>query len=305
MEQKRILWITAAVGVFLLVVIGAALILYSPSQQYSQSKASQPVITSIQGQGNTWVSQGTQDAIVNTSDLATSANLAAQQSPAVAQIPAQIPVTAQNTTSVANNPTSDVGVVKEVSTDINGKDVTVISGTTHVYTTGTTTTIDLNSLKSGGTAQITTVPANTSVAPVAQANVVEQTASKAVVEKPSTTVAKVEPEKKATTTTTTAASKATTSTASKTVSTKQYWVQAASFTSKKNAEEARAALTAAEITGEIFTYQDAKGALYYRVRVGPYTTTSEAEYWKARIVKLDMFSASQCYVTNTTIASVK
>ena len=31
MEQKKTLWIVAAAGIFLLVVVGAALILYSPS----------------------------------------------------------------------------------------------------------------------------------------------------------------------------------------------------------------------------------------------------------------------------------
>ena len=35
MEQKRILWIVAAVGIFLLVVVGAALILYAPQKQNS------------------------------------------------------------------------------------------------------------------------------------------------------------------------------------------------------------------------------------------------------------------------------
>ena len=48
MEQKRILWIIAAVGVFFLVVIGAALILYSPTQ------ATDPAIASLQIQNDTW-----------------------------------------------------------------------------------------------------------------------------------------------------------------------------------------------------------------------------------------------------------
>jgi hypothetical protein len=39
MEQKRTLWIIAAVGVFLLVVLGAALILYSPAAHSTQTVA--------------------------------------------------------------------------------------------------------------------------------------------------------------------------------------------------------------------------------------------------------------------------
>ena len=83
----------------------------------------------------------------------------------------------------------------------------------------------------------------------------------------------------ATSSTTTSTAKTTTS-AVKTAPTKlpdQFWVQVASFTGKKNAEEAREALAAAKISSEIFTYKDAKGTVFYRLRVGPYTTKSEAE----------------------------
>ena len=40
MEQKRLLWIIAATGVFLLVVLGAALIIYAPSARTPQTFAS-------------------------------------------------------------------------------------------------------------------------------------------------------------------------------------------------------------------------------------------------------------------------
>lgn len=296
MDQKRILWITAAVGVFLLVVIGAALILYSPAQQKSASMAAEPAIASIQAQGDTWVRSSSNVTSSNTAPVvpvAGSVSDTASPNSATASVPV-----ASNTTVAAA--TVAVPTAQNTVTDINGKDVTVISGTTHVYSSGTTTTIDLNALKNGGTAQIISTPAPTVQNATSS---VAQVASTVTTTDPVATVAK--PVTKATTTTTKVASTKTTDSAKTSSAAKQYWVQAASFTSKKNAEEARTALTAAEISGEIFTYQDAKGALYYRVRVGPYTTSSEAEYWKARIVKLDMFINSQCYVTNTTIASIK
>ena len=54
MEQKRTLWIMAAVGVFLLVVLGAALILYSPTARSSQTIAT--VSPSNKQTSNGWVS---------------------------------------------------------------------------------------------------------------------------------------------------------------------------------------------------------------------------------------------------------
>ena len=55
MEQRRILWIVAAVGLFLLVVVGFALILYSPN------KNQDPIITQNQSTNDIWAS--TQNAI--------------------------------------------------------------------------------------------------------------------------------------------------------------------------------------------------------------------------------------------------
>lgn len=51
------------------------------------------------------------------------------------------------------------------------------------------------------------------------------------------------------------------------------------------------------IPSEVFTYKDSKNTLYYRVRVGPYTTKSEAEYWKNRICQIADFKNSQSYIT--------
>jgi hypothetical protein len=49
MEQKKTLWIIAAVSVFLLVVMGAAMILYNPSAGASRKVASiKPVEKSVQ-----------------------------------------------------------------------------------------------------------------------------------------------------------------------------------------------------------------------------------------------------------------
>jgi cell division protein FtsN len=54
-----------------------------------------------------------------------------------------------------------------------------------------------------------------------------------------------------------------------------------SYTSKKSADSARAALESSRIPGEVFTYtanaNTPSEKIYYRVRVGPYATKIEAE----------------------------
>ena len=54
MEQKRTLWIVAAVGVFLLVVLGAALILYTP--QSKQATIANSRVTNSSTASNGWIS---------------------------------------------------------------------------------------------------------------------------------------------------------------------------------------------------------------------------------------------------------
>jgi len=81
----------------------------------------------------------------------------------------------------------------------------------------------------------------------------------------------------------------------------QFWVQVASFTGKKNAEDARTALAEQKINGEVFTYQDSKGTIYYRLRVGPYKTKSEAEYWHKIIKEIEQFDGTDSYVVNSTV----
>lgn len=77
----------------------------------------------------------------------------------------------------------------------------------------------------------------------------------------------------------------------------KYWVQAASYTSKKTADGARATLEESRIPAEVFTFKDSKNQLFYRLRVGPYTTKSEAEYWKNRVAQIDQFKNVKSYIT--------
>lgn len=310
MEQKRILWIVASVGLFLLVVVGFALILYSPTQRQD------PVITNNQSTNDIWAStqnvtpinpnyqasmlQGTPlentvnlDGTQVQQGLNPTQSVMGQQTPQFQGMPNQ-PYSVPNGNNVL--PSDSMTLVGQQQV----KDVTVISENTKVITSGGTT-IDLTGL---------TVNSATQPVVTQNTNTATQSTKEVVSNSSKTTTAKVEPAK-ATSTNKTSASKTSTAKASSTTKTAsaktttpapithKFWIQAGSYSSKKNAEEARAALSAEKIASEIFTYTDSNGTLFYRVRVGPYTTKSEAEYWQSRIALIDKFSSSKTYITDS------
>jgi cell division protein FtsN len=305
MEQKRILWIVAAVGLFLLVVVGFALILYSPSQTQD------PIITSNQSTNDIWASpnnaipidpnyqvtslQGTPLENVVNGNIPSTNN--PQQFSPVTTIPSQ-QVTGQVNTPVpqGNNvlPSDSMNLVGQQKV----QDVTVISENTKVITNGNTT-IDLTGLTVNSASQPVVTQNTTTNSQTA--NVVASTSTKASSSTSAKASTKAATTSKASTTKTTAKA----SSSAKTVSAKteapapKYWIQAGSYSSKKNAEEARNALSAEKIASEIFTYTDANGTLFYRVRIGPYTTKSEAEYWQSRVALIEKFSGAKTYITDS------
>ena len=270
MEQKKTLWIIAAVGVFLLVVLGVPAILHYPSRNPVPAYASiSPVEKKSASNGWTKTS----------SDISAPVALADQEVPA-AKVN-DLVVLADNATVYAQNTTS------------NGA-----------------TTIDLNALKNELVTepQSPAQPQNINITVNIPENTVTETP--AVVEKSaavaSTTVktvqkAETKPKAKATKTAPVATKPAAQPAKTEPKKT-QYWVQVAAYSNKKGAEGARSILDENKIPSDIFTYRDNKDKLYYRVRVGPYTTKSEAEYWRTRIIKIsEIDNANDSYITSTTI----
>ena len=330
MEQKKTLWIVAAAGIFLLVVVGAALILYSPSLH--QSSGMQAGFDPSTG----WISS-TKDNVTPVSDQMLSFNsetAATNDQNELSSLPAS-PFT--NTDFSSTSETS--GIAQNNDSTVRADKLTVISDNTTVYSSGTTT-IDLNSLKSSSSAtgmiaknemtanQInsnrSSQPTNTyeETAPVAEsyytpapvtnpepvakarATPKAQPAAKAVAKATSAAPAKTEAKKvtSAKTASAPAASKATTAkkvAASAKKTPDSFWVQAAAYTSKRNADEARNTLESNKIPSEVFTFTDSNGKTFYRVRVGPYVTKSEAEYWQTRIGMIDKFASSKSVIVNT------
>lgn len=308
MEQKRTLWIMAAVGVFLLVVLGAALILYSPTARSSQTIAT--VSPSNKQTSNGWVSLAPaenettipQTKMPATEVLSEQTNEVPQQNvinseEKITRV-AELTVYADKATIISNNPNEMNNVVAAVPSSVPEQET---AEQTHHTVINNTTTIDINPVISEKPVvtpknELTKNTIETTSRKVAEKPVVKQVAKKEV-SKPVSKQKKVTSTKA--TTSTTATAKVTKTPAKPKVV--QYWVQVTSLKSKKSAENAREVLDENKITADIFTYKDKKDQLFYRVRVGPYTTKSEAEYWQSKIAKIDTFASSSSYITSTTL----
>ena len=292
MEQRKTLWIIAAVSVFLLVVLGVALIFSQSSSRTIQTTSIIPVEKNNYSDG--W------------------------SSPANTQ----------------QNPVKTEETIENSSDSVQVKDMFVVSENTTIFDLNQDgTTIDLNTLKSQYVSENATVPVTTTTVenkdvvvkneateyyvgttePKKESAAVAEKTEKATSVKQTETKDSTPAKTTTTKTTTTAKTSSTTTktTSSTTASTKpaastttekpvtRYWVQVASYTNKKTAENSRAILSDSKINSDIYTYQDENGKLYYRVRVGPYTTKSEAEYWMAKIAQISDFSKAGSYVTVT------
>jgi DedD protein len=73
-----------------------------------------------------------------------------------------------------------------------------------------------------------------------------------------------------------------------------YWVQAGSFSAKARAEDVKETLATKGITS-IIENRDVNGDTFFRVRIGPYTSQNEADYWLSLIKSINGFEGSQIW----------
>jgi len=71
-----------------------------------------------------------------------------------------------------------------------------------------------------------------------------------------------------------------------------FWVQTGAFTAQIRAEDAKETLASKGITS-IIENRLIDGKIWYRVRLGPYTSEREANYWLALVKTIDGFGESQ------------
>jgi DedD protein len=77
-----------------------------------------------------------------------------------------------------------------------------------------------------------------------------------------------------------------------------YWVQTGAFSAMVRAEGVKETLASKGITS-IIENREVDGKTWYRVRVGPYTSETEASYWLALVKSIDGFGDSQIRQTRS------
>jgi DedD protein len=73
-----------------------------------------------------------------------------------------------------------------------------------------------------------------------------------------------------------------------------YWVQTGSFSAKARAEGVKETLASKGIVS-IIENREVEGKTFFRVRVGPYTSQNEADYWLSLIKTISGFEESQVW----------
>ncbi len=305
MEHKRTLWILVSAGIFLCFVFGTAFVVsgatskknksslakdssavwVAPYEEPSSATSSEPVIsTGLNPRVETSASDGASFE-KNDSELAAAPSL----------------------DSALDHPAEGVTTAVVPETDTSKS----VADSSSVSSKPATTTFNLSETTSSATSNVTaqnkaaeTAMKNTEAAHQSQKANVAKTLDESTQKKApaKTTVAKADTTKKST------ATKASSSTPKAQDSSQtlpdRFWVQAASYSSKKKADEARALLDENKIQCEVFTY-DASGTLYYRVRVGPYLNKDEAEYWKKQVDSIELFANAGTYIVNSSAPIAK
>ncbi len=267
MEQKKILWIVVAVGVFVLVIFGTALILYSPSRSSTAAPREAAFRSQETAQGTRAIDP---DEWVRNPD--SKPGIDAPLSPPRGDI---------NLTIVnGDNASAQYGVV----------DVTGLTQKKGIETLpeGTVVPGSIPGQPSSEVAKPTEGAASaqeSKVEPTTEGTKATATATASTTKPSSSTVTKASTQ----TTSKPASAQAKKPVAKKAIT--EFWIQTGSFSGKLNAEKARAKLAERYITAEIFT-KTAKDATSYRVRVGPYTTKKEAEYWLGTVKEIPEFAKS-------------
>lgn len=259
MEQKKLLWIAIAVGTFLLIITGTILLVNVPGEKNGDFQQAQV------NSGKVWTFDGTGAGETVSGPLA--------------------PKTPGTTEKAADSAEVDFAAVKPEGS---GEPVGVpeIPGVENP---------SVPAPEPGKNLEVDTIKADRISANVIDVREITNTPAppKTPAEKPKAK----EPEKPAVSRNQ-AASPASTekvSVPAKTGTT-SYWIQLASLTDKLKAEKAREDLNSKMISPEIFT-KEIDGKTYYRLRIGPYKTKQEADYWLAKVKEMKGFEKS--YISET------
>lgn len=267
MEQKKILWVILSVSLFVLIIFGIALFLYSPSRNSATAQAG--------GETVPYETAGTSAAV--------DPDLWARDPDRVAGLDRNAPAAAGNIINLNNLNIISTDGQNGQSNGIDVSELTAQAGTAEVSGLPKDLAAQIGIDTTPEQPEVQSTPAKKEAAPQPQTAATVQAQPKPAVEK-KVAQASVSIAPKA---------RASAKPAAPQVQT-LYWVQTASLANRINAERARDKLAAQHMKVEIFTKETSAG-LTHRVRVGPFTNSTEANYWLNSIKKIEGFEKS--YVT--------
>lgn len=308
MEKKKLLLVVVSVGVFLIIVVGASLVVFTakkPSPVVLDSKSS-VIAPGIAGssQGGTTLSPGTTEGTgaVNGGNPEALTTTPSTPTNGGDRVPASV-----DASEWVRNPKSVPGLQAPApgSSSTRG-DVIIIYGDKGAQVAPT---FGSGATGNPGTGTVIEVPKPATptvpepVSPTATANLPSSSASSASKDAANglvTQTTKRTPTMESTTTTakgssqTTAKAPAPKAEPAKTTSPTiydDYWIQTGAFSTKTLAQSAKETLSRKGIPSFV-EIKTINGKTYYRVRVGPYTSKKEADYWLSLVKGLAGFEKS-------------
>ena len=332
MEKKKLLLVAISVGVFLVLTIGAAILVFTPKNTnlpfetvtINDNPETIDVITPPPYQSIASVSEQeiTQPASIDAVDLVrnpggvpglvpptegiyspyeaeryterSTESVISVTQPTTAAVPSTPPAgrAANQSTPSASTPTA---ITRPAQTTTTPAQTTTTPSQTASTRAQTTTT---PSQTASAPAQTTTIPSQTASTPTSTTTTPAQTASTPA----QTTTTPAQTASTPAQTTTIPASVASTGSqsipASQTRIYDDFWVQTGAFSTIASAEGVKETLASKGITA-IIENGNVNGRTLFRVRVGPYTSRNEANYWLALIQSMDGFEDSQVRTTET------
>ena len=286
MEQKKILWVILSVSLFVLIIFGIALFLYSPARNSATAQAGGETVPYEAGSASASVDP----------------DVWARDPDRVAGLDRNAPSATGNIINLNNlNIISTDGQSEQNGIDVS--ELTAEAGTAEVSGLPKELAEQIGIETTAEQLEEQTAPVKNEVPAQSQTAASMQAQSKPIGEK-KPAVEKKSTQASASVTITPQANKPQAKTpAAKPAAPKVqtlYWVQTASLANRINAERARDKLAARHMKVEIFTKETSAG-LTHRVRVGPFTNSTEANYWLNSIKKIEGFEKS--YVTEEKVKS--
>lgn len=267
MEKRKLLLIAISVGIFLVIIIGASILMFSPKKPISPvvTESSRPIppgnTREIPGEQTPPVKVDLTDMVRNPDEFMG------------LQVPPSPSTTQENNNHI---------YINGEPININGE---FISGEQAADGTGSRTNLVINipSPKTQAAPAPVVSPAAKPAAPPAEA---AKPAAPAPQAKPKAAPA-AKPAAKP------VVSRAAPPAPSSSERT-NFWVQTGAFSTQSRAEGVKEILAAKGITS-IIENRAVEGKTYYRVRVGPYTSNTEAAYWLTLIKQINGFEDSQIW----------